>query len=634
MWSNGGEVLAAPIAFTYKTASRSGRLTKGTMTMLSTADDVVQFEGVLKDDFLTVECSGKMEYDGALIYALTVTPKRKVKVHELALEIPMKPDAAEYFLNGWAEHFKEEKNRIPTEPGKTLAAKFQNYFGVGAWDRGLQWFCESDEGWEPYDRADTIQFQRKADRVVLKMVIKENAVFRTPLHMDCGLMATPVRATMKPGTVPRIMTYWPGGPYFANDKYSMRFDLIPQFKKWGAEVLLVFTYWSDGFGNVEPLNPEELKRFVKACHEQDMRVIVYTAGLGNRDIPGFQYFGDKWLVNPITGFKSRPWERKDVTSVLRCVNDATYRDWTVGGFKKLIEDTDVDGIYYDWGCARCRNHDHGCGYSAKGAKASKVKVGEEEDIIQMSVQSAGGKYASYRRTAPVRAQREMWRRLYTMVHELKGDRGIIDAHCDNSGAGMYLGFIDTVLHSEDIACHLPEKTLPTMDQYRLFMTKQPLGLSGHMLAYERGGFPTHHEALALGMLFGEVPRPCSASVPTHLPNKRFAPVKAVWDAQDAFGVKDADAEWIPYWKNGPFVKDAPEKKVYVSLWRKPKSWLMVVSNLEWKPQTAAVRIVDRAMLSAKASDAMTGEAMSLNGDVLSVPLEGPRMRLIRLDAER
>jgi hypothetical protein len=254
-------------------------------------------------------------------------------------------------------------------------------------------------------------------------------------------------------------------------------------------------------------------------------------------------------------------------------------------------------------------------------------VGAEEHIVGIAIQDAGDAYTDRRRTHPVLAQRRLWRRLYGVVREVKGDRGIVLAHCDEGGHGFYFIYSDLVWHSEDVACHLPAGTFPTLPQYRFMMSKRKLGLDGYLLSYERG-FPTHHEALAISMLHGEVVMPQSDAVPTYLPERRFAPVKAVWDAWDAFGV--GESEWSPYWSNADLVAAPAAEGIYVSMWRKPSAWLMVVSNLTQARQDARVRILDQAILPATAKDAISGEALALDDDVLTVPLDAARMRLILL----
>jgi hypothetical protein len=319
-----------------------------------------------------------------------------------------------------------------------------------------------------------------------------------------------------------------------------------------------------------------------------------------------------------------------MTSELVCSANKTFQDWLVGGLKFLMETYGVDGFYYDWGVGGCRNAAHGCGYAAGDTPAAQPKVGAEEHIVGIAVQDTGDPYKNRRRTHPVRAQRQLWQRLYAVTREVKGDRGLVIAHCDDGGHGFYFIYTDLVWHSEDVACHLPPGTFPSLSQYRFLMSKWNLGLDGYLLSYQRG-FPTHHEALAISMLHGEAVMPQSMSVPTYLPEQRFAPTKAVWDAWDAFGVRES--EWAPYWSNGNLVDTYAAEDIHVSLWRKPSSWLMVVSNLTSEQRDARVRVLSQEILPASARDAVSGEILSMKGDLLTVPLDGGRMRLIRLERQ-
>ncbi len=626
--SNGGEVLAGPVQFSYRLPDgEAARLSPEHVEFLAATEASAPFVGTLADGRFHVVAHGHVDYDGAVIYNLTVTPERPVTVDAFDLEIPLHPDAARYLLDGWASRFSEEKNAVPQQPGGVLRTPYSPQFGLAGDTRGIQWFSESDEGWTPHDRPDAITLEREADCVVLRMTIKKGVVFEKPLRLSVGLMATPARPMPPPGSIPHVAHYWPGGPYWENDQYDYRIDLLDEFKRYGAEVVILHVYWARGFGNVEPVNPERFRMFMDRAHELDMRVIVYVGGLVHSGVPARGFFGDQWLVLPRTGFTSRPNERNDITSELVCSASETFQDWLAGGLKLLMENYGVDGFYYDWGVGGCRNGAHGCGYQVADGEVAQPRVGAEEHIVGIAVQDAGDPYSDRRRTHPVLAQRRLWRRLYGVVHEVKGDRGIVLAHCDEGGHGFYFIYSDLVWHSEDVACYLPPGTFPSLPQYRFLMSKKNLGLDGYLLSYERG-FPTHHEALAISMLHGEAVIPQSEAVPTYLPERRFAPVKAVWHAWDAFGV-DA-SEWSPYWSNARLVDAPAAEGIYVSMWRKPSAWLMVVSNLAQTPQDAHVRILDQSILPATGTDAISGEPLSVEADTLTVPLDGARMRLVLL----
>ena len=102
-----------------------------------------------------------------------------------------------------------------------------------------------------------------------------------------------------------------------------------------------------------------------------------------------------------------------------------------------------------------------------------------------------------------------------------------------------------------------------------------------------------------------------------------------------FGVSKAD--WHPYWEAKPLATAQPEP-VKVSLYsqsatkRQTGRALLVVSNLSADQSATAQVKLDRAGLklraTASAKDALSGDALSLTNDSLTVPVLPMRMRMV------
>ena len=370
---------------------------------------------------------------------------------------------------------------------------------------------------------------------------------------------------------------------------------------------------------------------MEQAHQLGIRVTVYMSGLGHLNYPDALYYGDRWPMDPRTGFKSRTWERKEIGSVVRCAGSKSFRDWLCGGVERLLRETDVDGLYYDWGCSPCRNHRHGCGYlPAAGSSLDLPEVGDEEIILGMAVQSLAGPYAKYRRTTPTRAQRELWKRLYRIVKEVRGPEGNVIAHSDVPSHLVYTAFTDGIWHSEDIACHKPRDWIPEPWYYRIFMSKRHLGMGSELLTMvgrKFGPWDSQQKALAISLVHNEWPRPRTTGLWGTIPKEEAQPVADVWRALDAFGADDQDVEWRPYWRNRQWVEPADDN-ILVSYWRKPGRALFVVANWTNVQKTARMQIRDPAFVSGRVKDILSGKAVAFERGHLALPLEAVHMRLI------
>ena len=154
------------------------------------------------------------------------------------------------------------------------------------------------------------------------------------------------------------------------------------------------------------------------------------------------------------------------------------------------------------------------------------------------------------------------------------------------------------------------------------------GVPAEFLVYERPPHWTFDDALAFTMLHDVCVRPIGGTATL----EKIAPI---WNAMTRFGV--SKAQWHPYWEANPLASAQPDD-VKVSLYlgggeAKTHRVLLVVSNLSAERETSAQVSLDLTRLGlpasgATAKDALTGEALTLEGDRLTVPLPPMRMRMV------
>jgi hypothetical protein len=105
----------------------------------------------------------------------------------------------------------------------------------------------------------------------------------------------------------------------------------------------------------------------------------------------------------------------------------------------------------------------------------------------------------------------------------------------------------------------------------------------------------------------------------YMHEEQFALASGLWRLMDQFGRKQA--QWLPYWSNGEFVRAEPEG-VCVSLYRHPRNGVLaVIDNYRTEPAEATVALQTAKLglpATVNASDGLTGEA---------VPLQDGRLRL-------
>ena len=191
----GASILAGPAALKVVVDGRALEWEGEPPTMTDKRPGRVTLAGRAQCDALDLSGTATVEYDGRIRVDLTLTPKREVQVDELTVEIPIKPEHAEYLY-----HFPG-KWRSVANSGKLPAEGFKHAFKPFWWlgdnDRGFCWFCESAENWLPEDREDAITIDREKDRVVLRLCLIDGEKRTSPLKYTFGFEATPCKKPEK-----------------------------------------------------------------------------------------------------------------------------------------------------------------------------------------------------------------------------------------------------------------------------------------------------------------------------------------------------------------------------------------------------------------------------------------------------
>ena len=187
----GAEVLAAPVTLSVTADGRRLTWQGDAPTVTTNRPERVEFSGTAQCAAFELAGTARIDYDGMIRVDLELTPKGKPHVDELTLEIPLKPEHAEYLY-----HFPGKWQSVANS-GKLPEAGFRHAFKPFIWlgdnDRGFSWFCESAENWLPEDREDAVTITREPGRVVLRLHLIRGEKIASPLAYTFGFEATPVK---------------------------------------------------------------------------------------------------------------------------------------------------------------------------------------------------------------------------------------------------------------------------------------------------------------------------------------------------------------------------------------------------------------------------------------------------------
>jgi hypothetical protein len=362
-------------------------------------------------------------------------------------------------------------------------------------------------------------------------------------------------------------------------------SLVDRLAREGQRIVIYHESWSryQGLPDLEQI--PKLRKIADACHARGMRFLVYFCQLMSDAAPVW-----KGLENDFMALPERNWyHREDVKQDCRvsCVN-GPYGDLLLDGIAKLADGADIDGVYMDgttvpWDCV---NPTHpGCGqYQGDG---------------------------TYLAHNPIRATREFMKRLRAIFVQ-RGKDVFLDAHTGGAINTATQSFCDGYYDGEHLARYKPGYRMSPATYATAYMGKQ-FGFRGEFLPNRY----TADQALAVALVHD-----------TAFRGQPYAVDRAFGDYEDA------QTRFIGYWEKSPLYTVEPAR-VLGSLYLKPDRALLALGNQT--EQDANCRVSLRELLKAlptgvTARDAVTHEALPLNGTHLRLEMPGRSWRLVELSS--
>jgi hypothetical protein len=613
--AGGKELLAAPMRLTGEADGQPIAWRTGGHLVLGADDAQATVSGWQSCDEVSVDASMRIEFDGMARIGLTVVPqyKKSPKLQRLWLEIPLKRERVRlyhYYPGAWGS--AANSGAIP-EAGFVLP--FKPFVWCGNEERGLGWFAESDQGWQPQTADRVIELLPQGETLVLRIRLSDSAT-KLPATFTFGLQATPVKPWPKDFherriwhaselgvgiTLPVPKEWWLCHRAFPDHKPLQKLDRAQAL---GVKTVVFHEDWVP-VQNYPVTYPEaEFKSIVEACHKRGMKVLVYEGYELSPLAPEWAELHDEVLTKNTKGEFESYWFRPPDQRDYKVCYNSVWRDRLAEKIARAKECYGFDGLYLDSTIlpAPCCNERHGCGYRA----------------------ADGTLHPTY----PIFGVRAFMQQLYRMVH---AGGGMISAHQSTCCVTPTLAFADAYWDGEQLTsgshADEPLKAL-SLETFRAEFMGRNYGVPCEFLAYERPPQWTFDHALAVSLLHDVRVRPCGLAT--------LEKMSPIWDVMTRF--ETATAEWHPYWEAKAAA--AQPDSVKVSFYAHPASFwgkgrlLLVVSNLSpEKPVTASVTVdFARFGVAGKtAADALTHEVIACADGRLAVPVQSMRMRLIWIE---
>jgi hypothetical protein len=394
MTSQGEPLLAAPMRLIVEAGGERHVLAGGEVAVGLQRDDRVEFTSGDDAGAFSVTTACWLEYDGVIQVNLTLAGEGTVD--RLALEIPVAAERA-LFLHEHSQWGTHEYLRIPSDEGWTRAKHWHAQTWIGDHDRGLTFVAERPGDLRGAEESQ-IEYERTADALVFRAnLLGEPTAIAGEMTWTLGLQASPGKPLPVGWHGRHVGNLGPGGA-----------EGVEVLRERGQNVALVWNSETTLFSYPQAEDPEWLKDTIDVYHDAGIRSVVYITLSGTGPSEVFERHRDEWLMSIEEG---RPLFGDEEVYASTCPA-STYTDWLVWAVDQAMAEYDLDGVYIDNpGPYYCTNGLHGCG-------------GERG------------------RTYPYFANRDLHKRLWTVIRAHKPDTGLIWEHNSRTSNTFQLTFCD------------------------------------------------------------------------------------------------------------------------------------------------------------------------------------------------
>ena len=527
-------LLAAPITLTGKAHGKPIVWAKHESSIESANDVEAHILGIARSRYLEVRTRVTIEYDGMMRVDLDLARTQDLTpLSELTLEIPLAKDHAIFIQNAQISAFEHTGRRLGSEQGTLFDHGFLNNVWLGDYKRGLQWFAESDQGWQNVDEDKAIQVVREGDTVklLIHLINDPKYLLDWPVQFTFGLHATPTKP-VDPVMRRRFVLNNMGDPWFSDyDAYAYL---------WPNSRLKPGNSGMKWFGFPEPIDDDGYKQYLQGRlrdHGWKPLPYVYQTTLGEPS-PMLRYH-QQWLLQPRwwyhTSERGRQTYSKEelargymysMTKI--CVNIPQVRDYLVWAYAKFIREFDIEGFYCDhvqpFGCQSKVHADGTCVYQK------------------------GDEWLGPRK---IFATRELYKRIYTAGKQ-KNPNFLVVANMKKSRLMAIHSFVDVAMPGETFVSRNPLDYLElvSFDSVVAEDMGTQWGLIPCYLMYTQG--PKHYDPYG----------PRSGTVGLFFMHDIWAYIagacqpyrkKALRVFRDDFKIGADDVVFHPYWDNQKFM---------------------------------------------------------------------------------
>lgn len=587
--TGGQSILAGPIRLAARLGNDTLAWNNAEITIMDHTAGAAKIRAVSRTQNLEIIAVQTVEYDGMIKVEMTLNPLGAAVLDELALEIPLLPEHAEYVWKLPGKWSYVEQNAARLQDG-LWQVEFINYIWIGDGERGFCWFAESQRNWINHRDFNAIKIWKLQTGTRLQIYfVNTPLVLNSSRTIVFGMQATPVKPRPKGW---RKWRYGGGtGATIAN--------------LWASPTNVKYYFFP------VPHNLNSYNSKISEYHARGQKFTAYSCyNYVSPSVPEWQYYKGDWQTSGITGGLTNPSDvaRFGEPTVRACPFRENYIDYYVSLYDNYFRTTSADGIYIDISLPMiCENPDH-----------------EECHYIDNNGET---KYDLH-----IFSARKAYKGLYTAAKK-EDENNIVICHMSTTLYIPQLSFCDAIVDGEQFRntnFNGDYMASTSFDTWVAEFSARQFGLAQIFLP-EFSDAQRNDEWRIRGLMGLTLLHDCRLWL-AWINEKE---VNEIWSVLDKVGMEHT--EFIPYWTNRGLLKSSDNEVKVSAYYRPEREALLVIANN--KPETKDVILTHNLSSiglppekSLRVIDAKTDEIIPSHGDQFRAIVPGKDFLLVRVQS--
>ena len=340
-------------------------------------DHVIVYTKSVIKNLVEIHVKARVEYDGLISINIELMPLRKVVVEALYNQIKIKNNAWTKMQAYELEKIHKRSKKVVFNPDYKGGAL--SVISLDDGNRSFWWFVDNFKNWSVNKEQVTEVSQDLKNIFIVQRFINKKTELKNKITINFNYLVTPVKKEIGNQRKYRFARHITKD---ASKYHGVNFWWINAFSHQNYP----YSVYQDDAKN--KITAKDLHNYpglyknrqkIKKGLEKGINILPYfSAHTLNHIDPVYQKYKERWSLEPVKSWRNRTYDppfsmhRKDV---FLSHNSKGYSDYLLYRFSFLIDELDMNGLYFDQGSPYpSYNSTNGLWYDSEGKKRMSTDI--------------------------------------------------------------------------------------------------------------------------------------------------------------------------------------------------------------------------------------------------------------------